>query len=405
VVLRRGAAVPLLVLVAAAVGAGVPAALGGDSLTSRQAAITAEIGELRATIEEAKRREQVLTTDLRAADRQIAVVEETLGAEQTRLASLERELAASEARLADLRASAEEQARLLAAQEREQGIAQRRLEQRLVELYKTQPADPVTAVLLGLDELGDVLNELDYLDKIAAEDREIVAEVRAAREATAVLRRRTIRLRTDVARETALLLGRTEAQRVARDAVSARRSELVRARDDERILLERVRSSRVQASEDLEEQERASRELARRIAALRTGGRVAATTGSGANPTGGLVWPVDGPLTSGFGPRWGRMHEGIDIGVGFGTPIGAAYAGTVVYAGWLGGYGNLVVVDHGNGLSTAYGHQQRIHVSVGDAVAQGDVLGEVGSTGNSTGPHLHFEVRVNGAAVDPLGYL
>ena len=119
----------------------------------------------------------------------------------------------------------------------------------------------------------------------------------------------------------------------------------------------------------------------------------------------GLAWPVDGPITSPFGMRWGRLHAGIDIGVGFGTPIRAAAGGTVIHAGWLGGYGNLVVLDHGGGLSTAYGHQQAIYVTVGEAVGQGEVVGEVGSTGNSTGPHLHFEVRIAGNPVDPLGYL
>ncbi len=153
----------------------------------------------------------------------------------------------------------------------------------------------------------------------------------------------------------------------------------------------------------MDELEEASAELAARIRSAQ--GTGSASSGSGAAPASGFVWPVDGPITSSFGLRWGRMHEGIDIGVGFGTPIRAAAAGTVIHAGWLGGYGNLVVVDHGGGLSTAYGHQQEIYVSSGQQVDQGTVLGEVGSTGNSTGPHLHFEVRVNGSAVDPLGYL
>jgi murein DD-endopeptidase MepM/ murein hydrolase activator NlpD len=99
------------------------------------------------------------------------------------------------------------------------------------------------------------------------------------------------------------------------------------------------------------------------------------------------------------------MHEGIDIAASSGTPIRAAAAGTVIHAGWLGGYGNLVVVDHGNGLATAYAHASAILVGVGQQVAQGDTVSLVGSTGHSTGPHLHFEVRVNGVAVDPLGYL
>jgi len=99
------------------------------------------------------------------------------------------------------------------------------------------------------------------------------------------------------------------------------------------------------------------------------------------------------------------MHEGIDIAAPTGTPIRAAAGGTVISAGWLGGYGNLTVIDHGGGVSTAYGHQSAFAVGGGQAVAQGQVIGYVGSTGHSTGPHLHFEVRINGSAVDPMGYL
>jgi len=110
-------------------------------------------------------------------------------------------------------------------------------------------------------------------------------------------------------------------------------------------------------------------------------------------------------VTSPFGMRWGRMHEGIDIGAGYGAPIVAAAAGRVIYCGWEEGYGNLTVIDHGNGLATAYGHQSSIAVACGQDVAQGQTIGYIGSTGHSTGPHLHFEVRVNGSPVDPLGYL
>jgi murein DD-endopeptidase MepM/ murein hydrolase activator NlpD len=108
---------------------------------------------------------------------------------------------------------------------------------------------------------------------------------------------------------------------------------------------------------------------------------------------------------SGFGMRWGRMHEGIDITCATGTPVRAAGAGTVIWAGWRGGYGNLVVVDHGGGLSTAYAHNSAYASSVGQSVAAGQVISYAGSTGNSSGPHVHFEVRVNGSAVDPLRYL
>jgi murein DD-endopeptidase MepM/ murein hydrolase activator NlpD len=119
----------------------------------------------------------------------------------------------------------------------------------------------------------------------------------------------------------------------------------------------------------------------------------------------GFIWPVAGTLTSNYGPRWGRMHQGIDVAAPIGRPIAAAAAGTVTVAGWENGYGQTVVIDHGNGITTVYAHQAAIGVSVGQSVAQGAIIGVVGNTGNSTGPHLHFEVRINGAATDPLPFL
>jgi murein DD-endopeptidase MepM/ murein hydrolase activator NlpD len=120
-----------------------------------------------------------------------------------------------------------------------------------------------------------------------------------------------------------------------------------------------------------------------------------------------LIWPVNGPITSPFCERraWEACHPGIDIGVPAGTPIRAADGGRVVIAGWVGGYGNYTCIQHTASLSTCYGHQSAILVHVGQVVAQGQLIGLVGSTGASTGPHLHFEVRINGVPVDPLPYL
>ena len=119
----------------------------------------------------------------------------------------------------------------------------------------------------------------------------------------------------------------------------------------------------------------------------------------------GLIWPCRGPLTSPFGMRWGRMHQGQDIACGYGTAIHAAKAGTVVFAGVMSGYGNVVIIDHGGGFSTLYGHQSRMAVSQGQHVNQGDIIGFVGSTGHSTGPHLHFETRFGGTPRNPIPYL
>jgi len=120
--------------------------------------------------------------------------------------------------------------------------------------------------------------------------------------------------------------------------------------------------------------------------------------------SGQMAWPVQGTISSYYGWRWGSLHQGVDIAASTGTKIIAADAGMVSFAGWNGGYGNLVKIDHGGGKETYYGHMSKIAVKVGDTVAKGDVIGYVGSTGNSTGPHLHFEVREGGVAKNPLNY-
>lgn len=129
------------------------------------------------------------------------------------------------------------------------------------------------------------------------------------------------------------------------------------------------------------------------------------TTVPGGPGKGSLGWPTSGVVTSPFGPRWGTFHKGIDIGAPMGNPIVAAANGTVFFSGEMSGYGNVILIDHGNGLVTLYGHQSQLIAGVGQKVSRGQTIGLVGSTGNSTGPHLHFEVRINGIAVDPLPYL
>lgn len=130
--------------------------------------------------------------------------------------------------------------------------------------------------------------------------------------------------------------------------------------------------------------------------------------------TGNFAWPVPSctNITSGYGPRWGTFHKGIDISGGgiYGAPIVAADSGRVIMAGWgayghgYGGYGNVVAIDHGGGFSTVYGHMSGVAVSQGQQVSKGQVIGYVGATGDATGPHCHFEIRVNGSAVNPMNY-
>jgi murein DD-endopeptidase MepM/ murein hydrolase activator NlpD len=215
-----------------------------------------------------------------------------------------------------------------------------------------------------------------------------------------VARQETAATKRNVAEATAVLARKTEEERAARDALVVRQNALASARANQQGLLASVRSQRHSDEEDLSKMQAASAAIAAQIRAHQSS---TGSSGSGVSSS-GFIWPVNGPITSGFGWRWGQMHEGIDIGAPCGTPIHAAAAGTVIYSGWADGYGNFVVIDHGNGLATAYGHQSAIYVSSG-SVSQGQTIGAVGSTGHSTGCHLHFEVRVNGNPVDPLGYL
>ena len=120
--------------------------------------------------------------------------------------------------------------------------------------------------------------------------------------------------------------------------------------------------------------------------------------------TGKFIQPTQGVLTSEFGSRWGRKHNGIDIGNDAGTEILAADSGRVVYAGWMDGYGNYVIIDHGSGLETAYAHCSELVVSEGDCVMQGERIAYMGSTGNSTGSHLHFEIKREGVFQNPMEY-
>lgn len=134
-------------------------------------------------------------------------------------------------------------------------------------------------------------------------------------------------------------------------------------------------------------------------------GSFATKPGPPSAPPGALDWPVDGQVTSTFGPRGKTHHDGIDIAMPVGTPVRAAAAGTVIFSGALRGYGNTVILDHHGGLTTVYAHHRENLVGTGDAVRRGQAIGRVGESGRTTGPNLHFEVRRNKVARDPLAFL
>ena len=373
----------------------------GDPGTEK-ARVDGRIETLRGQASDADLRAGVLTEELSAVARRVRELEAGVDAQQARLGVLEGQLGSARARLGTLDRTIAGQSKRLERLRGEYRIALTRLERRVRELYMTDGPDTL-AFVLGTASFTDLIDNLDLLDRIGRQDERIATSVKSARDGVADARRRTRAARAEAARVEAAVSSATTEQRGIVTRLVASRDALVAARSEKTTTLASIRSDRdsTLAEIDALEQQSAALEARIREAQQRSSvPAVVAPSGSGV-----LGWPVSGPVTSGFGVRWGRMHEGIDIAVGEGTPVRAAAAGTVIYAGWMSGYGNLVAVDHRNGLSTAYAHNSSLAVSVGQSVAAGEVVSYSGNTGNSTGPHVHFEVRVDGSAVDPLGYL
>jgi murein DD-endopeptidase MepM/ murein hydrolase activator NlpD len=386
----------------------VPSALG-QSPVERKEHLDRRISGLRDEIEAAKRKEGTLTSEIVAATERIEALDGDIGALTALIAELEVELAAHRSRLARLEARVEEQTEQIEHLQTQFEIAQTRLERRLVELYQNEETDAFE-ILLQVQSLADIVDQLEYFESVGRQDQALTEQIQTLRDEIRIAREETRLTKAEVGAETRALAQKTAEQVAARAELVAQQNALAAARANRRSVLASVRADRHEAQEDVQAMQAESARLAERIraaaaaAAASSGESGGGSSGNGSSAS-GLIWPVNGVLTSGFGPRWGRIHEGIDIGAATGTPIRAAAAGRIIYAGYnSGGYGNLTIIDHGNGLSTAYAHQSAIYVG-GGSVSQGTVIGAVGSTGSSTGPHLHFEVRVNGSPVDPLGYL
>jgi murein DD-endopeptidase MepM/ murein hydrolase activator NlpD len=380
---------------AAAFVVGVPSALGQSAWEKKQY-VDSRISGLQAQIEQARQREGVLSAEIDNASSRIDGLAGRIGDLSSTLAVLERELAAHRDRLARLRTQFEEQTRHLQRLRQQHQVAQRRLGERLVQLYETSETTELD-VLFQAESLVDLIEQLDYFNQIGDQDKRIAETLARLKVEMRIARQKTARLKAEVGEATAILARKTEEQRAARAALLAQQNALAAARDSKESLLANVEEDRHEAEEDLAAMQAASASL---------GAQIRSSQGSSPPPSGGssgFVWPVNGVLTSGFGWRWGRMHEGIDISAPCGTPVRAVAAGNVIFSGWMGGYGNLIVLDHGGGIATAYAHLSASYA--GGGVGQGQTIGAVGTTGSSTGCHLHFEVRINGSPVDPMGYL
>jgi murein DD-endopeptidase MepM/ murein hydrolase activator NlpD len=390
---RRAALVLVLAVVAA-----TPA--GADTIVERKQSVDAKLAALGEQVANTQEREESLRAEVEAVSSEIRALAQRVNDISVDLESLQHELDLRRERLRQLNELFRLQTERLKLLRRQHAIALRRLGDRVDSLYRQDRPDTLS-LLLSSTSFADALDVFDYLQRIADADRRIANEVGAAKNRMRAQREQTRTTRKRHRQETRVVAVRVAQVRALRDRLAASRSGLVAAQAERQQDLADLTAIEREQLEEMEALQEVSATLAAKIQAA----QAAAGTGGGSPSAAGFVWPVLGPVTSPFGWRWGRMHEGIDIGASSGTPIRAAASGTVIYAGWLGGYGNLVVIDHGGGIATAYGHQSSIAAGYGASVAQGQVIGYVGSTGHSTGPHLHFEVRVNGLPQDPLGYL
>jgi murein DD-endopeptidase MepM/ murein hydrolase activator NlpD len=290
------------------------------------------------------------------------------------------------------------------AQVHDLGDAQRRHKETIAgrdaALYRRSSAAALPA-LMAAESPAQALHRSTYVGVLQRGERRQLEAAEATRTALGAEGRRLAAEERTLQRmldEQRVLEAEAAELRQARAfALAARTSEIAALEQQEQLLEAESRELATLAS-------RAAAIGAAREAPSRTSAPSRASRAGGATRS-GWVWPARGPVTSGYGRRWDRQHEGIDIGVGTGSPLYAAADGTVSFAGPMGGYGNLTLIDHGGGVVTAYAHQSRFGVRTGERVRAGAVIGSSGSTGNVTGPHLHSEVRVNGTPRNPRGHL
>ena len=390
--MRRVALALLLLLAAAA------PALGDDA--GRKHQIDSQIATLQNTLTGQRKHEQALRSEVDGYTTRIRALESRVGDVSLKLQTLEEDLSLHQKRLDALNSLFHLQSNRLTTLRAEYATSVDVLNKRLVEIYESD--DPTTLdIVFGSSSIQDAIDRVQALGDINAQDRAVSAEVARAKTQVTAARKKTKKLRATVNAETSVIRARTDQTRAVRDELAGARDDLSSTKQKKLQDLSTLTDSERHEAEEIDALQAASARIAAQIRAAQSRNTGPTQTPSNA----GLIWPVQGPVTSPFGWRWGRMHEGIDIGVGYGTPIHAAAGGTVIYCGWEEGYGNFVVLDHGGNLATAYGHQSSIAVTCGQQVSQGQVIGYVGCTGHCFGPHLHFEVRVNGNPVDPLGYL
>ena len=324
----------------------------------------------------ARRKEQTIAEQLRAIQQELDTAEDEYEAVNDQLENTEQHI----------KANVELSNRLTKKLE----VQTKTLHRRIRDIYKNGQVNYLD-VLLGAKDFNDFVGRMDILKKILAYDNALIQGTKADRE---TLRKAKEQLESDRAKIVEL-----------RKLAAAKREQVAERRQERRGVLNAATYERETAERAYRELIETSRQIEQMIKRIQSGEKnIGGSTGT-------MTWPAEGEITSPFGwrvhPIFGtqRLHTGIDIGADYGDAIRAADGGVVIHADWMGGYGNAVIIDHGNGISTLYAHNSQLLVDEGQTVAKGQTVARCGSTGYSTGPHLHFEVRQNGSPVNPLNYL
>ena len=356
-----------------------------------------KIEQKRKAIEAKKKRERVLTGTIEGYSRRIRVLEGDISTLRARQATIEADLGRKRAELAGIqRDLRQERARITRLRAR-LVEARAALSERLIYLFKADEPDVVT-VILESEGFADLLQRTSFMQRVSQQDARIIDRARNARAEAEAAEKRLDKAEARQREVTAIVARRREEIAAIKNRLVVRSSQYRTVRSDKREVLLATRTDRKELEGHLVALEREEARVRSRLAGNVSPGPIRRGSGT-------MIWPISGAFTSPFGMRWGRLHAGVDLAAPEGTPIRAAQSGKVVLAGWTGGYGNYTCVAHGGSLTTCYAHQSRYGTSVGASVSQGQVIGYVGNTGHSFGAHLHFETRINGSPVDPMGFL
>ena len=342
-----------------------------------------ELTNIQQQAEEAQRKAEQARSKERSISEQLRRIQGELDSAQDEFESINDQLEHTEEQI---QSNTELATRLTAKMQSQTKVLHRRIR----DIYKNGQVNYVD-VLFGAKDFNDFVSRMDILKRILAYDNALIQSTKADRLA---LEKAKSQLESDRLK----IIDLRKQAAVKRDQVAGRRQErqgVLNAATYEREMAERAYRELIETSKQIETMIR----------------RIQSGEKNIGGSTGTMVWPAEGEITSPFGwrvhPIFGtqRLHTGIDIGADYGDATRAADGGVVIHSDWMGGYGNAVIIDHGNGISTLYAHNSQLLVSEGQTVAKGQTVARVGSTGYSTGPHLHFEVRQNGTPVNPLNFL